>query len=133
MPKRDKSTAAFRLEVASKFEEAITRQKISKSKAAEDLGVSRQSLYQYLRGEAVPGSDVLRRACEIWGITLDYKGLSVNVSSFLKPLRGTRQEPRQLPLLLEAITALSDRDLDVKIARREQNVIELQVKIRFAS
>src|SRR5258708_24504011 len=75
----------LRSEIARKFKDAITALRISKTRAAEDLHVSRQMLYQYLEGKSLPGHAVLQRACSAWKLELNYKTLIVNTASYLPP------------------------------------------------
>jgi transcriptional regulator with XRE-family HTH domain len=123
----------FRSEIAKGFREAIKRRDITLLQAARDLGVSRQALHAYLRGGATPRGEVLRRACKLWGLTLNYKGLAFGSGSFGSRRRAhTRAVQLELPLR-DALENLGTDDLDVKLLRADAGSIELQVRIKLAS
>ena len=109
--------------------------KVSKKTAAATLGVSRQMLDVYLKGKATPGSDVIMRAMRAWKLPFAYRGREITISQLTRPARGpTHPQPEQLLLPIEeAILALGQEDLDVRISKKETAGIELQVTIRFAS
>ena len=125
----------FRGEVAKKF--ALAIQGKSKAQAAEEIGVSRQALYQYLNSRATPKGDVLRRACVKWGITLDYRGMRLSEDQFKKSVPKQDQDEMQLSLL-DALNVLRDRNLTVRVERKgptaqgEAPTLELTIAIKFA-
>lgn len=122
---------AFRLEVATRFREAINQRHLTIGEAALDLGVSRQSLHQYLAGKTAPKGPVLHQACRKWGITLDYKGLKLGASAFQE--RAQRPVKQQQQLLFDALTALSNDNLRIKLTRKDAHSVHLDVEIKFAS
>jgi transcriptional regulator with XRE-family HTH domain len=123
----------FRQQVAVKFKQAIETRGLSKVDAARTLGVSRETLYQYLNARSTPGSDVLQRACESWGISLNYRGLSFDSAAFQSsddkhPMRP----PKQLDLFA-ALRSVTDNNVDVKVMRKTQKGIELKVILDLVS
>src|SRR6202035_5627977 len=73
----------------------------TRADAAIDLNVSRASLQFYLAGAHMPSSDVLRRAMELWGIELTYRGRRLTVrdlQSSTKAENPSQNEPVQLTL-----------------------------------
>jgi transcriptional regulator with XRE-family HTH domain len=125
------ATDPFRAEIAGRFDEAIRNHRISKAQAARDLRVSRQMLYQYLAGKSLPKHDVLRRACEVWKLQLNYKEFIVTATSFPQPERQRPMtQPKQLDLLA-AVEALRNEDLDLKILRKTNGRIELKLELRL--
>jgi transcriptional regulator with XRE-family HTH domain len=122
-------------EIAAKFKTALEARRISKARAARDLQVSRQMLYEYLRGRSVPKQAVLQRACAAWGLELKYRNLIVNARSF-PPLGAAADAnaPVQLDLDLQAaIEQLSNENLGVKILKKDNGRVDLQVSLRFGT
>jgi len=121
--------------VAESFHGVLASRGMSKARAARELRVSRQMLHQYLKGKSLPGRDVLQRACDAWGLKINYRDLIVSTDSFPPPgPEGQAPVPKQLDLdLQEAIEQLGNDDLAVRILRKDNGRIELQVDVRFGS
>lgn len=101
--------------------------------AARDLNISRASVQFYLAGTHMPSSDVLRRAMELWGIELTYRGRKLTVLD-LQPLNAQFQvkppKPVQLSLW-DSIKILENDDLSIRVDRKGPQSITLQVEIGF--
>ena len=109
---------------------------ISRAQAARDLHVSRQMLYQYLAGESLPKNAILQRACEAWNLKLNYHDFIVSTHSFPRPSSGRVEEPAEIQLDLDiqqAIDRLRDQDLGVKILRKANGRVELQIELKFSN
>lgn len=81
----------------------------------------------------MPSSDVLRRAMELWGIELTYRGRKLSVldlHSVRAPIRVVAARPLQLSLW-DSIKSLEDGALSVKVQRKNPQSIVLQVEIGF--
>src|SRR5580704_15173242 len=89
----------MRRAVIDGLKQVLREQKLSKSRAAELLGVKRQTLWLYLSGKATPGGDVLRRAFELWGLKIELHGYVITKESFGPQPLPKRSEPKQLNLL----------------------------------
>lgn len=121
-------------EFAGKLRKAIAG-KVPKKTAAATLGVSRQMLDLYLNGKAMPGSDVILKAMKAWGFPLAYRGREITSGLLASPTKKTQEYelPEQLSLpLRDAIDALGEENLSVKIANRRSDRLELSVSIKFA-
>lgn len=108
--------------------------KVRKKTAAAILGVSRQMLDVYINGKATPGPDVILRAMKAWNFTLKYRGREITSSQLARSVgKELPPVPEQLLLpLRDAIDALGEENLLVRISKKEPDRIELQVSIRFA-
>jgi len=123
---------ALRREVARTFRAAIVSRRLSITSAARELGVSRQSMYKYLRGSVTPRADVVSKACSKWNLTMTVDGLAFSASEF-GPSKGPRIiSPVQMNFS-DMLRSLRDRDLDVQIIRTANEFLELKVRIKFAS
>ena len=108
-------------------------QRYTRIDAARDLDVSRASLQFYLAGAHMPSSDVLRRAMELWGIELTYRGRRLTVLDLESPIRANKPvsaQPIQL-LLWDSIKELENDALSVKVEKKGPQSITLQVEIGF--
>jgi transcriptional regulator with XRE-family HTH domain len=92
------------LEVSHQLREALRRRddlarkagkRYTRSDAADELNVSRSSLQFYLAGNHMPSTDVLRRAMELWGIELTYRGRKLAVVDLQTPLQLKQPIPSQ--------------------------------------
>ncbi len=101
--------------------------------AAKELQVSRASLQFYLAGAHTPSSDVLRRAMELWGIELTYRGRKLSVLDLESPVRMNRPVPAP-PLQLslwDSIKGLNNDALSVTVEKKIPQSITLRVEIGF--
>ena len=121
--------------VAESFQSVLASRRMTKTRAAKELGVSRQMLHLYLKGKSLPKREVLQRACEAWELKINYRDLIVSSGSFPSPsVKTETSEPKQLELdLQEAIDQLGNENLAVRILRKDNGRIELQVDVRFGS
>jgi transcriptional regulator with XRE-family HTH domain len=114
----------FRKQFAEALAKAIGTGRGAQSRAAEALGVKKQLISLYLKGETSPSREFVRRASELWGFSLDFGGMPVGPESF--PLRPRpRIEPQQLELFSD------DKQLKVVVLRRSVDSVELSVSMNF--
>ena len=127
---------AHQLRVCLLERDQLARQKgerYTRMDAARDLNISRASLQFYLAGAHMPSSDVLRRAMELWGVELTYRGRKLTVLD-LQPVNVPAHVKLPPPIQLslwDSIKILENDDLAVKVDRRGPRSITLQVEIGF--
>jgi transcriptional regulator with XRE-family HTH domain len=127
---------AHQLRVCLLWRDQLARQKgerYTRIDAAKDLNISRASLQFYLAGSHMPSSDVLRRAMELWGIELTYRGRKLTVLD-LQPLKTqarAKSQPAVQLTLWDSIKSLQNDALSVKVERKGPRSITLQVEIGF--
>lgn len=51
-------------------------------KVADKLGVTRQTAYEYLRGQTVPGPDRLGMLLDTWNLKFEFRGYQVDKDNF---------------------------------------------------
>lgn len=110
-----------------------TGKRYTRIDAAKDLNVSRASLQFYLAGTHTPSSDVLRRAMELWGIELAYRGRILTIRDLESPARDNKPAPTT-PIqmsLWDSIKGLQKDGLSVTVEKKSPQSITLQVKIGF--
>lgn len=132
----------FLAEISHQLREGLRRQdelarkegkRYTRVHAAADLDVSRASLQFYLAGAHTPSSDVLRRAMELWGIELTYRGRKLTVLDLESPIRTKTPvlaPPVQLSLW-DSIKGLNNNALSVTVEKKSPRSITLQVEIGF--
>src|ERR1700720_2898990 len=91
--------------------------KTTVAKAASELEVSRQALYDIQEGKYCPSLALIYRACEVWGLEFNFRGLAVNKRG-LKRRPVPRSQPSQTSLVFEALELVAEQQLDGARARR---------------
>ena len=83
---RPKTSGEFRDAVADTFKKLKEQLKAEgKSPAreiADKLGVTRQTAYEYLRGQSVPGPDRLGKLLDTWNLKFEFRGYQVDKDNF---------------------------------------------------
>ncbi len=98
---------------------------------ADLLGVSRQSMYQYISGNSFPSIDVVYRACQKLNITIEYLDFEFRVTP-QKRRKHKPPPPTQLSLPY-VLSALDDRDLKVRMVKKDSRSLQLELTIHLAS
>lgn len=114
----------FRKRFAEALAKAIGTSRGAQSRAAEKLGVKRQLISLYLKGNTTPGRDFVRMASELWGFSLEFGGVPVGPESF-----PHRPKPRVEPQQLELFSG--DKQVKVVVLRRSADSVELRVSMNF--
>ena len=120
--------------VGHKLDEAIEAQDLTRDEAADRLGVHRSMLYRYLAGKSIPGSRVLQRACEELGVTVDYRGFTIDANYYKgdKPLvERPRSMAIQIPLFPRESFSSEFAQVDIRKKRSSADTIELRVELRL--
>lgn len=114
----------FRRVFAAGLAAVVGSRRGAQTQVANQLGVKRQLVSLYLKGETTPGQEIIRRARELWGFPSEYGDLPLDAATFLhRP--GPRFQPQQLKLFSE------DKQLKVMVLRRSVDSVELNVSIDF--
>jgi transcriptional regulator with XRE-family HTH domain len=114
----------FRKEFAAGLAAVVGSRRGAQTQVANQLGVERQLVSLYLKGETTPGQEIIRRARELWGFPSEYGGLPLGAATF--PDRaGPWFQPQQLKLFSE------DKQLKIIVLRRSVDSVELNVSIDF--
>lgn len=102
--------------------------KTTVAKTASELRISRQALYDIQKGKYCPSLALIQRACEIWGLEFNFRGLTVGK----KTLRGKPQpmnQTTQTSLVFEALELLEKQQLEVVRAKRVGTAVELVLRV----
>jgi transcriptional regulator with XRE-family HTH domain len=120
--------------VGQKLDEAIEAQDLTRDEAADRLGIHRSMLYRYLAGKSIPGSKVLQRACEELGVTVDYRGFTID-ANYYKGEEPVVKQPRsiatQIPLFSRESFSSEFAQVDIRKKHASADTIELRVALRL--
>jgi hypothetical protein len=114
----------FRKDFAAGLAAVVGSARGAQTHAAHLLGVKRQLVSLYLKGDTTPGQEIIRRTRELWGFPAEYGGMPLTAGAFPRPL-GPRIQPQQLELFSE------DKQLKVVVLRRSVDSVELNVSLNF--
>lgn len=130
MPRRP-SDQDLREEFAFKVRNAIENRALTKKRAAAELGITRQSLYLYIKAKVAPGPDVLRKAMELWKIDLTYRGHRLTLEDLsARSFASATVLPVQMSLW-DTLKRLDNRSVKVVIDDKSLQSLELKVSINF--
>ncbi len=122
----------WRSEIADRFREAIAKRHLTNAQAAEMLGVKRQTMWLYLNRRATPGGDVLRKACQLWGISISRKGVEFLVGAFGPERKAFAARAKQMGLF-DALELLREAQLDTEVIGKTGEYFELRIRIRSST
>ncbi len=128
MPKKS-ADLEWRSEIAARFREAIRKRNLSNAQAAAMLDVKRQTMWLYLNEKATPGGDVLRKACQQWGISISRRGAEFHAGAFGPERKAPAPRAKQLNLF-EALEMLREAQLETEVIGKSGQYFELRIRIR---
>ena len=133
MPKKKHSnTDELRTEFSRKLSDAIKG--ISKKLASDKLGISRQMLRLYLKGMATPGGEVIKKACDEWGLSLSIKGFQFTGDAFASEVKSRgRRENLPEPSLFDLLDKLEKNQIEAEVVGREGDSFYLRFRIKLAA
>lgn len=129
MSKKQAPGSALREEVSKRFAQAIKAKGLSKAEAARLLGVKRQTLYLYLDQKATPGGEVLKRACELWNITLTVNGFSFSSEAFPASKREPQPVGQQMTIW-DVLKGVKSDHLQAKVLGPSGDHFDIQLRIK---
>jgi transcriptional regulator with XRE-family HTH domain len=130
--KKHSNTDELRTEFSRKLSDAIKG--ISKKIAAEKLGISRQMLRLYLKGTATPGGEVIKKACDEWGLSLSIKGFQFTGDAFASNVKSKgRQSKLSEPSLFDLLDKLEKNQIEAEVVGREGDSFYLRFRIKLAA
>jgi hypothetical protein len=126
VPKRSQVDTEFRAHVCQQIDAYIIGHDITDVEAASVLGVRKQMIGPYRRGESLPGTEAIARACINWNLSFNYKGIEISARTFVAANGKPRPVAQQLELPF-------DEALDFRgLSHRVQNV-QLTITLKRVS
>jgi transcriptional regulator with XRE-family HTH domain len=105
----------------------------SAQEIATELGVQRQTVYNYRDGKNAPSPEVIRRAMEAWpDFSLSYRGKILTLQDFGRKPVLTAKKAVQYELW-DAIKKLDTESIQIEILKKESSSVQLGVRIFFRS
>src|SRR6266487_2431732 len=118
----------WRSEIVGRFRQAIEQRHLTNAQAAEILGVRRQTMWLHLNEKVTPGGDVLRRACQIWGISISRKGVEFSAGAFGPERKALAARAKQMGLF-DALEMLREAQLETEVIGKSGEYFELRIRI----
>jgi len=102
------------------------------AKAAQELGVSRQALYDIRNGDYCPSLALVQRACEVWGLEFKFRNLTVGKKILQRKPATSGSQPAQSNLF-DALESLERREVEVVRAKRVGRAVELVLRFKLTA
>ena len=102
------------------------------AKAATELGVSTQALYDIQKGKYCPSLALIQRACDVWKLEFNFRGLTVGRKTLARKPQPTNS-PTQTSLAFEALELLEKQQLEVVKAKRVGKTVELLFRFKLSA
>jgi len=119
----------LRREIARQLKNALDAKGLTRSEAAEILQIKRQTIWLYLTGKSTPGGEILKRACQLLGMTLRFKDYDFGPDAFGPGSANAPPLPQQMGLF-QALEELTSEQLETKVVGRVGEYFELKVRIK---
>lgn len=123
------SDVGFRQAVANAILRAIRARGLTKSRAAELLGIERQTLWLYLNEKATPGGEVLRKAFEMWDLRIELGNCVITKESFGPKLDAGQRVAEQMSFL-DQLEKLRSDQLELTPMGRGGEYFEFKIRIK---
>lgn len=85
-------------------------------------------MWLYLNEKVTPGGDVLRRACQIWGISISRKGVEFSAGAFGPERKALAARAKQMGLF-DALEMLREAQLETEVIGKSGEYFELRIRI----
>lgn len=135
MPTLSEANKEFRRQLSDQLRRAIGTSRGEQSRAARELGISRQRLNQYIHGAAFPKFDILARVAKHWNLRFEYGGVELPESA-LNAVQvradAAEQPPRQLDLFASP-QVLQYNDVTIRIQAQKREALHLMIDVKRAS
>jgi DNA-binding XRE family transcriptional regulator len=111
--------------------EKLSRMTIAQ--ASRDLGISRQAIYGFKKGEYCPSLALIERACKVWGLEFNIRGfdneMTVNKESFVRHEISAVNRPPQQLTMEHLWRQLENRPVTVVCTKRSDQALEMTLRI----
>jgi transcriptional regulator with XRE-family HTH domain len=126
---RPPSDPELKTEFSSQIKSLLSR--LTAQEIAAELGVQRQTVYNYRDGKNAPSPEVIRRAMEAWpDFSLSYRGRTLTLQDFARKPVLTAKKAVQYELW-DVIKKLNSESIEIEILKKESASVQLGVRIFF--
>src|SRR6266853_2397099 len=128
---RSPSDPELKTEFAAQIKSLLSR--LTAQEIATELGVQRQTIYNYRDAKNAPSPEVIRRAMEAWpDFSLSYRGRTLTLQDFGRKPVLTAKKAVQYELW-DVIKKLNSESIEIEILKKESSSVQLGVRIFFRS
>lgn len=128
---KDRKDGDIQNKLAKGLKNALQMRKKNPEQAALLLGVELGTLYKYLKGDMIPGGQVLWRACVHLGMVLDEKGFRVSRSKPSSTPRPGDDPQYAFPFINELV---ENEKIRAEVRRSNQSdYVQVSLRIKVAS
>jgi DNA-binding XRE family transcriptional regulator len=107
--------------------------RISVTQASRDLGVSRQAIYGFKKGDYCPSLALVERACKVWGMEFNIDQgmvkMAVNKGSFVERPISLVAESAQQITMDHLWKQLENRPMIVVKAEKREGALEMVLRV----
>ncbi len=103
--------------------------KLTISQASRDLGISRQAIYGFKKGDYCPSLAIIERACKAWGLEFNVQGMIVNSQSFARVPTSSIPEPTQQLTFFDMWEQLENKRMVIVRAKKVKGAVEMTLRI----
>jgi len=126
---RPPSDPELKTEFSAQIKSLLSR--LTAQEIAAELGVQRQTVYNYRDGKNAPSPEVIRRAMEAWpDFSLSYRGRTLTLQDFARKPVLTAKRAVQYELW-DVIKKLNSESIEIEILKKESASVQLGVRIFF--
>jgi transcriptional regulator with XRE-family HTH domain len=126
---RPPSDPELKNEFSAQIKSLLSR--LTAQEIATELGVQRQTVYNYRDGKNAPSPEVIRRAMEAWpDFSLSYRGRTLTLQDFRRKPIVTAKKAVQYELW-DVIKKLNSESIEIEILKKESSSVQLGVRIFF--
>ncbi|MFL6389712.1 MAG: helix-turn-helix domain-containing protein [Terriglobales bacterium] len=126
---RPPSDPELKNEFSAQIKSLLSR--LTAQEIATELGVQRQTVYNYRDGKNAPSPEVIRRAMEAWpDFSLSYRDRTLTLQDFRRKPIVTAKKAVQYELW-DVIKKLNSESIEIEILKKESSSVQLGVRIFF--
>jgi len=107
--------------------------KIGISKAASELEISRQALYDIEDGKYCPSLALIQRACEAWDLQFHFRGIRIDKRTLHRKKPLNVAQPTQAELIFEALESIEKQRVEIVRAKRQGKAVELVFRLTISA
>lgn len=107
--------------------------RITVAQAASDLKISRQAVYDIKNGEYCPCLSLVQRACEVWGLKFEFRGILIDNTSLKGKPDAAPTMPETQGNLLEVLGQLASRNFEVIDAKPMGSAVEITLRLTLSA
>ncbi len=114
------------------FDVLVKRSNVKVIEVAEQLGVTRDAIYRYARGEDVPGADKLLEAMRSHDLVIDVNGEKFGRKRLRRPPKRGRAGDVQLQLFDPCFVQTESAQADLRMPPGRAETLEVSVKLHLS-